>query len=50
MEIDVIVVRKTYVALNFVEKYVRLKNKKKNINVIITNIIEYAWTCLNVPI
>ena len=29
MEIDVIVVRKTYVALNFVEKYVRLKNKNR---------------------
>ena len=39
---------KTYVFLNFVEKYVRLKWKKKA-NVIITIIIEYAWICINVP-
>ena len=40
IEIDVIVVKK-YVFLNFVEKHVRLKRKKK-LNVIITIVIEYA--------
>ena len=35
---------------NFVEKYLRLKWKKREVNVIITIIIEYAWICLNVPI
>ena len=45
-EIDVIVQK----VLNFVEKYVRLKWKKKKVNVIIGTIIEYTWMCLNVPI
>ena len=40
--------QKTYVFLNFVEKDVRLKWKKR-VNVIITIITEYAWICLNVP-
>ena len=33
--------------LRFVEKYVKLKQKKKTANVIITIIIEYAWICIN---
>ena len=45
IEIDVIAVKKNHVFLNFVEKYVRLKVKKQG-NVIIIIIIEYAWMCL----
>ena len=49
MEIDVIVVRKTYVALNFVEKYERLKNKKRIsmlLQLTLLNMPEPARMCL----
>ena len=47
VKIDVTGVKK-YVFLNFVEKYLRLKWKKE-VNVIITSIIEYAQIFQNVP-
>ena len=49
IEIDVIVVKKTYVFLNYAQKLVIWKCKKKQVNVIITIIIEYPWICVNVP-
>ena len=45
--IDIIVVKKTYIFLNYI--YVRLKWKRK-VNAIITINIEYAWIFLDVPI
>ena len=45
IEIDVTVVKK-HVSLNFIEKYVGLKWKKR-VNIIIIIIIEYAWISIN---